>query len=291
MSEILVELGKLTQASQEQTAASNALSQEVASKMAEIDQKAADAILPLGAIMVSYYVDPENGSDANVGSESAPLKSLDRAFALATAPEMNACTITINVKPVIDYHVSKGYNIHTRSIVINGWGADKANVYIDPYVVTSSSRWFATRGFAMYNASLDFSNCRVYLPMFSDIDGHDSKPTSSSGGIIRPVGTSIKIVSFSSSEVHIGDQFLVAPSPADTTFLHFRSTSLHLREGRTMVEEPITINEGQLMVIFYGTQLNDGLALREGSLFGGVKFKNGAPYNVLSNVQILEASA
>ncbi|HDZ3733618.1 TPA: hypothetical protein RSW61_005305 [Vibrio harveyi] len=39
MSEILVELGKLTQASQEQTAASHALSQEVAGKIGEINNE------------------------------------------------------------------------------------------------------------------------------------------------------------------------------------------------------------------------------------------------------------
>ncbi len=83
MSDILNELAKLQNAAQEQTAASNTLSQEVAGKMGEIDQKVADSQKKFDdfvggdfdlnvnqAKTFRIYIDPLYGNDENDGSSS-----------------------------------------------------------------------------------------------------------------------------------------------------------------------------------------------------------------------------
>ncbi|NGZ17565.1 hypothetical protein G6Z94_09430 [Vibrio aestuarianus] len=76
MSEILVELGKLTQAAQEQTSASNTLAQEVSGKMAEIDQKVDAATTVVRDTIRDYnfeifYVNSETGDNNNDGRHSS----------------------------------------------------------------------------------------------------------------------------------------------------------------------------------------------------------------------------
>ena len=92
LDELLNEVGNVVQASNAQTVASQALAQEVAGKMGEIDSALDAAELQVGVfttqsqtdiVSMSYgkfYVDQAAGSDSNDGKSGSPLQSIGEAM-------------------------------------------------------------------------------------------------------------------------------------------------------------------------------------------------------------------
>lgn len=103
------EVQELTKSSNEQTAASQALAQEVAGKMGAIDQKVAAAEKEfqdfisgdfdknvISSLSVDIYINPENGNDANDGSNSAKaIKSSSRLYDLVSRANYEYVTIRV----------------------------------------------------------------------------------------------------------------------------------------------------------------------------------------------------
>lgn len=83
MSEIQQELAKVQQKAQEQTAASVALTQEVAGKVAEINAALAKAVEIAPSMHRRFYINPETGNNTNDGSTSAPFSTVNRAIELS----------------------------------------------------------------------------------------------------------------------------------------------------------------------------------------------------------------
>lgn len=89
MANIVEELMLLKQASQEQTAASQALLQEVAGKMADIDAKVKEATQAVPEAVsvqanVTFYVDINGSDETGSGTMSAPYRTVKHAI-LSTA--------------------------------------------------------------------------------------------------------------------------------------------------------------------------------------------------------------
>lgn len=97
MSSVIEEIVKLQTASAEQTAASQALSQEVSGKMGAIDQKVNQTAQDINALMqnplkVNFYVSM-TGNDTNSGTELSPLLTISEA--IKRTPFLGLCVISI----------------------------------------------------------------------------------------------------------------------------------------------------------------------------------------------------
>lgn len=270
--------------------ACEALTATVEEEFERLNGQANNAIRQLGQNGVVFYVDPILGSDNNSGTkENEKLKSLKLAFNLAASPAYEGCFITIYLEPESDYFIDFDETFYNRIVIIASRGLNKPNVYQKAKVVTSNKNYFGTFGIKSFNSTVRFQNCKLYTPLFNELVGHDRVLTSSSGGVFHPVSPSHKTIEFSGCELHIGDQFIVVPSPGDFTFASFSSCSIHLRVGREVNSCPISLNSSLAVINFYNSTLHDGLQFIEGSLVSGVKFNNGLPINLVTNVNITEA--
>lgn len=91
----------------------------VSGKMKEIDKKVDQTANDIGKVLtanrvVTYYVDAENGSDSNVGTQSSPLKTLPRA--MSQAPSGSALTIYLAPGK---YVTTSGFTCYAAQISIS----------------------------------------------------------------------------------------------------------------------------------------------------------------------------
>lgn len=146
MSEILVELGKLTQATQQQTAASQAVANEVSGKMADIDKAVAelagDVTTVINGSMYGSLTVSVDGSDTNDGSASAPLATIHKALSLVP----NGATRVIFLKSADDaspsnvYDVENWYDLESKNIVISSSSGNNVTLrFLDGGGFTSRS--------------------------------------------------------------------------------------------------------------------------------------------------------
>jgi len=288
MPSVIEELQALKQVSAEQALASQLLADEVAGKMGDITDLAAGAILPLGNNTVTYYVNPATGNDENTGTNTAnSFASIDAALILATSSEMRGKYISIYLEGGHDYHLSVNYNIYNRYIYISSrTSSNRANFYFDGILSGTS---FGMYHFGIYGAGLIYANLDMYWPLFADVVGHNNALNKTAAGVSNPGVYSNKFVAMLFCNAFLGDQYLLSPAVGDMTSIVFYGGSLGFRAERTTSEPPIQLNySATLRLNIVNWTLNDGLLVKEDSLFNGVKFTNGVPINVVSNVAIAE---
>lgn len=135
------EVQKLTQASSEQTTASQKLAQEVAGKVGEINKKVAEAQKQFNdfvggdfsknvndALQLRIYIDPDNGSDDNDGSsEQKAIKSSLKLYMIVNRSVYYRLLISVKSGGILPLE----HNIRCSNLIyINSYGiGDKPLIY------------------------------------------------------------------------------------------------------------------------------------------------------------------
>ncbi len=284
----------IEQINSELVAACNQLTSAVENKMDEINaslgemnSKASAAILPLGNNKDTYYVDAVAGDDNNSGVNTLnPFKTLDHAIDIASAPEMRGKRISIYVEGGSDYHISRTHDIYYRDLYISARQSyDRFNLYVEAKIDNEN---FACYGVGLFQSLLGVANANIYLPLFSDINGHDGQLNHLNSGLIRTTN-STRVLYVASCAIYSGDQPLIIPADGDVTSIALNSVTIGRRAGATI--SPIVLkNNNPITLNLKNISLNDGLLVKEGSLITGVKFQSGIPLNVKVNTTIAEAN-
>ncbi|MCG9685130.1 hypothetical protein L1D31_21650 [Vibrio sp. Isolate23] len=128
------EVQELTKASNEQTAASQALSQEVAGKMAEIDAAVAkltgDVTTVINRSMYGSLVVSPDGSDTNEGTSESPLATIDKAVSLVPngATRIIFLKSAANESPNNVYDINHWHDLESKNIVFSSSGGNNVTM-------------------------------------------------------------------------------------------------------------------------------------------------------------------
>ncbi|MEZ9198590.1 hypothetical protein [Shewanella sp. 10N.286.54.B9] len=176
LDELLNEVGNVVQASNAQTAASQALAQEVAGKMGELDAKADEVVgrvndaIPTAVsdqMWQTLYLDPVNGSDENTGTSAAQFKTLKAA--IDSVPVGGTAVIRVDNNAVID--IDEIIRVVNKNIVFRGVDATfNANARIELYKSSFKSYYSLlainqTSDCVFYHFSADIRiSCRAVNP-------------------------------------------------------------------------------------------------------------------------------
>ena len=107
----------------------------VSGKMKEIDEKIDGAVNDITATItannvINYYIDAENGDDANTGTSNSPFKTLMRAISVSPS----GSNVTINLKRSQRHICNGNTRCYAGVVYIQGWGRNTdqtVNYYYD----------------------------------------------------------------------------------------------------------------------------------------------------------------
>jgi hypothetical protein len=135
MSEILNELQEVKKAAQDQTAASQAMTNEVSGKMAQIDTKLAELVKDVpdaidSEMYKSIYVSVDGDDNNHGGSSAAPLASIAKAISLI--PNGSTARILLASAPVESpdnvYDVEQVHELESRHVLIAPYGGSQVTL-------------------------------------------------------------------------------------------------------------------------------------------------------------------
>ncbi len=123
--ELLGEVSNAVSASKEQTIASQALAQDVAGKMGEIDDRINNAVNEITEAiitnnLVKYYIDAIDGDDSNSGSSASPLQTIKRGLTICPP----GSTANIYLKRSQRHLISSNIQCYALSLSVIPWGGN-----------------------------------------------------------------------------------------------------------------------------------------------------------------------
>ncbi|WP_156816074.1 hypothetical protein [Brachymonas chironomi] len=267
-------------------AAQNALTQEVAGKVALINASVAEARRAILENVKTVYVSPL-GVDTASGDAGAPVKTIVEAC--KRAPLAGLLSIILDNSGTTGastiFKVDSSINLSFRNIIISALNptGTKPTIRMMPYVDSESTKiyryWVNIGGSNLTFENTIFETASAPVGNMLPLD---------TGGTLIGSGRGGCFVNFApGSELHLGDFSLFRPGGGvEFPTIGFRQASIKqigASNPRIIWDTQAVRLQGSVVTLQGGlTWATDPAAPTD--LIGGVRWKNGVPTNVLTNL-------
>ncbi|TFW37610.1 hypothetical protein E4195_11690 [Pseudomonas putida] len=148
----------------ELTAVNKALADYYNTKKAAIDASVSAAVAAAPAIFRTFYVDPQLGSDANLGTRASPFRTIQRA--VDSTPAAGRCEAWLLNDCTLDSHVI----LDGRQLAVRGEIGAGRRLVINEFTREGDPLPRMGSFWQSYGSTLDLSNLTVSLPASSQGD-------------------------------------------------------------------------------------------------------------------------